>query len=124
MTDVTLEIRLRNWGRSLMMFKSRHASPLYWLRIEAERAEGRRSGSGGILEIDYEDAAKVNAAWRRMPEIPERYRRAKRFLVNWYSRPDLRLSVVVKMAGIRYRDLNQFREFAVSLMEKELKKDV
>ena len=120
--DDILEKRLQNWGRSIMMFRSRHASPLYWMRIEAERAEGRRTGDGFTVEVDYEDAAVVNRAWRRLPEIPERYRLAKRFLVNWYSRPDLRLSAVASRARIRQSELNTFRQFALYLIDKELKR--
>ena len=95
--DEELTDRLKNWGRAIADHKVSRTSPLYFLRVSASIASGQRPGGVPVLfDIDYRDADIVQKAWRKLPEMPERYRKAKQILVLWFACPQLTRWMVSK----------------------------
>ena len=107
--DEILTDRLKNWGRAIADHKVTRTSPLYWLRVTAAVAQGNRfAGVPAIYDIDYQDADKVQKAWRVLPERPERYRKAKRILVLWYACPQLTPGMVAHHLHIPQKSLETY----------------
>lgn len=105
--DQELTDRLKNWGRSIADHKVSRTSPLYFLRVSAAIASGQRPGGVPVLfDIDYRDADIVQKAWRKLPEMPERYRKAKRILVLWFACPQLTRRMVAHHLHVQDKNLD------------------
>ena len=117
--DVITE-RLKNWGRAIADHPYRRTSPLYWLRLAAAVADGSRSGGGYIDSIDWKDAEIINTAWRKLPERPERYRKAKRILALWYAYPGLHRRMVSRILHIPDRHLEFFLAMGKEMLYQRL----
>lgn len=107
--DEVLTDRLKNWGRAIADHKVARTSPLYFLRVSAAIAAGQRPGGVPVLfDIDFQDADLVQKAWRKLPEKPERYHKAKQILVLWFACPQLTRGMVAHHLHIPDKKLDLF----------------
>lgn len=115
--DLIITERLTNWGRAIADHRHARTSPLYWLRIASAIAEGGRIGSSSPLpDIDYADAEEINRAWRKLPERPERYRKAKHILVLWFATPGSTRRLICNTLQIHGNHIQLFLDMGKELL--------